>query len=199
MRLSGTCESTSQRVGFGPMTGRNKWGHRLPSVLSIGGRTSHHHRQSHPSLSSPLASFAPPFPYLNLRYSPLCSMIRPFSSHLCHLISLLRSELHPILPLGLRSWSDHSLFLAGSWISGLMASISVPCPKCSVIPRNWATKSSPLPSFSNPPPSSVSGSAWLPSSKVTLWNLGLCGYYQRETLPIVGLVSSVICLVVSIF
>ncbi|CAL9049449.1 unnamed protein product [Musa banksii] len=46
-----------------------------------------------------------------------------------------------------------------------MASISVPCPKCSVIPRNWATKSSPLASFSNPPPSSVSGSAWLPSSK----------------------------------
>ncbi|URD74248.1 Biotin carboxyl carrier protein of acetyl-CoA carboxylase 1, chloroplastic [Musa troglodytarum] len=46
-----------------------------------------------------------------------------------------------------------------------MASISVPCPKCSVIARNWATKRSPLASFPNAPPSSVSGSAWLPSSK----------------------------------
>ncbi|RRT82292.1 hypothetical protein BHE74_00022739 [Ensete ventricosum] len=47
-----------------------------------------------------------------------------------------------------------------------MASISVPCPKCSVIARNCATKSSPLASFSNLPPSSVSGSAWLSSSKI---------------------------------
>ncbi|CAD5189837.1 unnamed protein product, partial [Musa acuminata subsp. malaccensis] len=61
-----------------------------------------------------------------------------------------------------------------SWSPGLMASISVPCPKCSVTARygawsrNWIRKSTPPDSFLKPAPepSSLSGSAWVLSSKV---------------------------------